>query len=184
MRNLTDVEKIGIGALISFGVGTFFFFVPQIFTPILAYLYNSDKMILEVQNIGYRTATDVTIEASSSNKTLLQGVQPSYLKAEPVLNYTTADGTFVYYIHHMYQKDRVTFNLIGNKTLLASDTIDIVIRSNEGEGVEITSFYTELLPKIQILAFLVYALTGFLIYRVIVTIRRRKRSYDIEDYRY
>ncbi len=156
-----------ISLAVSITVGAFFYFLVQIPIPILIYEYDSNNMGIIIWNVGLRQATGITVTIDPTDKLNIQSVHHSRLSGEPVINYTSSENGIVYYIPHMYVKDKIIFYLTNVDSKPLPDKIDIIVRANEGEGIEATNFFVSLLEYLQIILVLVALFLACGIYLVL-----------------
>ena len=143
--------------------------MPLILTPNLLYQYDITHTSIKVQNLGSQKATAVTIGIDPNHKIPILNVTTSGLSGEPIINYPSDENRFLYYINHMYPNDTVYFKLKIDKNLQKQpDTVDVIIRSNEAKGTEVTAFFVDWLPKLQIAEIVVWLIGSFMIIRVVM----------------
>lgn len=119
-----DISLVGISGLI----GVILWILAPPITPAL--IYYGDTPYLTIQNVGFKQATDVTIEFDPDQKLTINYINYTKLSGEIITNYTNHDQK-IYHISHMYPKDRVLFYVENEGD---EKSIDLIVRSNEIEG--------------------------------------------------
>lgn len=126
-----DITLLGISGLI--GVILWVFASPL--TP--TRIYYGDATHLTIQNVGFKQATDVTIEFDPNQKLTINYINYTKLSGEIITDYTNHDQK-IYHISHMYPKDRAFFYVDSEEK---GDGIDLIVRSNEVEGKSADEYF-------------------------------------------
>lgn len=103
-------------------------------SPVL--IYSSDDPHITIQNIGYKPATDVTIEFDPTDKLSITGINYTKLSGEIITNYTD-NVQRIYHVSHMHPGDRLFFLV---ETTEKSPSIDTIVRSNEVKLIQQINF--------------------------------------------
>ncbi len=144
-----NITLLGISGLIS--VILWIFASPL--TPTL--IYYGDATYLTIQNVGFKQATDVTIEFDPNQKLTINYINHTKLSGEIITNYTNHDQK-IYHISHMYPKDRAFFYVDSEEK---EDNIDLIVRSNEIEGKSADEHFENI--HLSLVIFLVIAMILF-----------------------
>lgn len=141
-----NVDTISVGlSVILFLLA---YVIQEPYIPILIYDYSDTEKTIQIWNTGLKPATNVLIEIMPKNELTITDVTHSSLNGELIID-QSKDGRIMYYLHHLYPKDRIFFTLNINGTI--TDNVDTIIRSNEGSGLlKAANFFGDLVQYLQI----------------------------------
>lgn len=146
-----EITKKDIKLLVISGSISVILWIIASITPTL--IYYGDATYITIQNAGLKQVTDVTIEFDPNQKLTINFINHTKLSGEIITNYTNHDQK-IYYISHMFPKDRIFFYVDHDEK---SYDIDLIVRSNEVEGKSATEHY-ETLNQIFVLILIIVSI--------------------------
>ena len=136
--------------------------VPQPFLPVLIYDYDETNESIQLWNTGIKPATDILIEIIPKNEIEINSVVTSTLQGEMIKDYSE-NNRVIFFIYHVYSGDRIFLSINGAEKINSED-IDIIVRSNEGSGIEAEDYFLELLKNLQVILLITGIVLGGGIY--------------------
>jgi len=136
--------------------------VPQPFLPVLIYDYDETNESIQLWNTGIKPATDILIEIMPKKGIEINSVVISTLQGKVIKDYSE-NNRIVFFIYHVYSGDRIFLSINGEEKIHSED-IEIIIRSNEGSGIEAEDYFLEFLKNLQIILLITGIILGGVLY--------------------
>lgn len=171
--NVSTATKIGITILISLTI----YFAPQPFLPILIYDYDETNMHLLIWNVGQKPATNVLVEIIPVENVTINKIIPESLDGE-IINKYSKNNTVIFHLYHLYNKNFLMFTL-ENEQKITSKDIEIIIRSDQSEGIEASTYFGNFLIHVQWILFfsaIIFASTLFVFFSGILSKYIQKKN--------